>query len=103
MKPVTLQTLFSTMQKNHAEIKKQLARIERKEKVMAGNLDDLTAEVARNTTVEKSALALINGFSAQLAAAGTDSVKLKALRDGLAANDDELAAAVAANTPAASA
>lgn len=76
-----------------------LLRILKEEKIMAGELDALTAEVANNTTVEKSALALINGFAAQLAAAGTDPVKLKALSDSLKANDDELAAAVAANTP----
>ena len=64
-------------------------------------IDDLTTEVANNTTVEKSALALIQGFAAQLAAAGTDPAKLQALRDTLAANDAELAAAVTANTPAA--
>lgn len=77
-----------------------LQRISRLETHMAGELDDLTAEVSNNTTVEKSALALIQGFAAQLAAAGTDPVKLKALHDSLKANDDELAAAVAANTPA---
>jgi hypothetical protein len=64
------------------------------------DLTALQAEVARNTTVEKSALALIQGFAAQLAAAGTDPVALKALQDSLTASDDELAAAVAANTPA---
>lgn len=63
-------------------------------------LDDLTAEVARQTTVEKSALALIQGFAGQLAAAGTDPVKLAELSATLKANDDELAAAVLANTPA---
>lgn len=68
---------------------------------MSQELDTLTAEVARNTTVEKSALVLIQGFAKQLADAGTDPVKLKALSDSLAANDNELAAAVAANTPAA--
>jgi hypothetical protein len=72
-----------------------------KEQRMSQQLDDLTAEVTRNTSVEKSALALIQGFAAQLAAAGTDPVQLQALRDSLAANDDELAAAVAANTPSA--
>jgi len=78
-------------------------------------LDDqitaLTAQVAQNTTVEKSALALINGFAAQLAAAiaaaqaaGATTAQLKALSDlgtSLKSSDDELAAAVAANTPAA--
>ncbi len=77
-------------------------------------LDDsiaaLQAEVARNTTVEKSALALIQGFAKQLAdavaaatAAGATDAQLKSITDlqaSLATNDDELAAAVQANTPA---
>ena len=78
-------------------------------------LDDkiaaLTAEVANNTSVEKSAAALINGFAKQLAdavaaaqAAGATPAQLQSLTDlstSLAANDSDLAAAVAANTPAA--
>jgi len=75
-----------------------LQQLNRKVSTMAGELDALTAEVANNTTVEKSALVLIQGFAARLDAAGTDPVKLKALSDSLKANDDELAAAVAANT-----
>jgi hypothetical protein len=63
-------------------------------------LDDLTAQVAANTTAISSALALIKGFSAQLAAAGTDPAKLAALQASLKASDDALAAAVAANLPA---
>jgi hypothetical protein len=89
-------------------IEATLARIENKldvailqEKTNMAAIDDLTAEVTRNTTVEGSALALIQGFAAQLAAAGTDPVKLQALQTTLKANDDQLAAAVAANTPAA--
>lgn len=76
-------------------------------------LDDkiaaLQTEVANNTTVEKSALALIQGFKAQLdaavqaaLAAGASATQLQGLTDlqtALAANDSELAAAVAANTP----
>lgn len=65
---------------------------------MAQELDDLTAEVAEVDSVEQSAITLINGLAAQLAAAGTDPVKLKALRDDLKTNADALAAAVAANT-----
>ena len=68
---------------------------------MSQELDALIAEVARNTTVEKSALAAIQGLAAKLTEAGNDPVKLAKLRADLAANDDELAAAVAANTPAA--
>lgn len=65
------------------------------------DLTALTAQVTANTTVIESALTLINGFAAQLAAAGTDPVALKALQDQLAAEDTKLADAVAANTPAA--
>lgn len=69
-------------------------------KLMA-DLQSLTAQVESNNTVIGSALALINGFAAQLAAAGTDPGKLQALQDSLKAQDDALASAVAANTPAA--
>lgn len=66
-------------------------------------IDDLKAEVARNTEVERSALALIKGLSDQLAAAiaSGDMSQVQAVVDSLKANDDELAAGVAANTPAA--
>ena len=70
------------------------------DKIMAA-IDDLTAEVTRDTTVIGSAVTLINGFAAQLAAAGTDPAKLAALQATLKTNVDDLAAAVAANTPAA--
>jgi hypothetical protein len=64
-------------------------------------IDDLTAAVARQTTVTKSALTLIQNLAAAITAAGTDPAKLAALTAALNANDDELAAAVLANTPAA--
>ena len=95
--------------------KHQLDRIERKlDAIMRGEvflarelidmsaeLDTLKAEVAHNTDVEQSAIALIQGLKAQLDAAGTDPVALKALSDQLGANAEALAAAVAANTPTA--
>ena len=68
---------------------------------MSIQLDNLTAQVAANTSVISSALTLIQGLAAQLASAGTDPVALQALYDSLAASDTALAAAVAANTPAA--
>lgn len=68
---------------------------------MSQQLDDLTTEVTNATTVEQSAVTLIQGLAAQLAAAGTDPVKLQALHDQLVASDATLAAAIAANTPAA--
>ncbi len=85
--------------------RKQLNRIEAKldailtnqEKEMAA-LDDLTTQVAANTTVEGSAVTLIQGLAAQLAAAGTDPTKLAALQASLKTSADALAAAVAQNT-----
>lgn len=68
---------------------------------MAGELDALTAQVSKNTDVTNSALTLIQGLKAALDAAGTDPVKLAALSAQLQQSDDALAAAVAANTPAA--
>lgn len=61
---------------------------------------DLKTQVAASTSVEGSAVILINGFAAQLASAGTDPVALAALHDSLKSSSDALAAAVAANTPA---
>lgn len=69
------------------------------EKIMA-LIDDLAADVAAQTTVEKSAVTLLNNLSAQLAAAGTDPVKLQAIKDQLDSNTADLAAAITSNTPA---
>ena len=64
-------------------------------------LDALAAQVAANKTVIDSAIVLINGIAARIAAAGADPAALAALVDDLKASDSALAAAVAANTPAA--
>lgn len=89
-----------------------LARIERKldavlslltlygDRTMS-DLAALTAQVAQNTSVEQSAVTLIQGLASQLAAAGTDPVALSALQSQLNASATALAAAVTANTPAA--
>lgn len=63
-------------------------------------LSDLQAQVAKNEQLEESAVTLIKGLAAQITAAGTDPVALKALTDGLNASASDLAAAVTANTPA---
>lgn len=66
---------------------------------------NLTAKVAANTTVEQSAVTLIQGLKAQLDALANqdtiDPADVKALADKLGTDDDSLAAAVTANTPAA--
>jgi hypothetical protein len=82
------------------------------EQTLDAQITDLTTEVTNETTVEKSALTLIQGIPALIAAAiakasaaGATTAQLQALSDlqtTLAANDTELSAAVTANTPAAS-
>lgn len=68
---------------------------------MAQDISALEAEVAEEVTIMASALALINGFAARLADAGVDPAKLDALKADLDSKGNDLAAAVAANTPAA--
>ena len=72
----------------------------RTEQIMSA-LSDLQAAVAAEDTVIASAVTLIQGFAAQLAAAGTDPVALAALTSDITAQAAALGAAVAANTPAA--
>jgi len=68
---------------------------------MSKEVDDLTAQVTANTGTINSAIVLINGIADRITAAGVDPAKLTALTTELKAKDDELAAAVTANTPAA--
>lgn len=70
-------------------------------RIIMADLTSLQNQVAQNTSVEESAVTLINGLASQLAAAGTDPAKLQALQDSLQASASDLAKAVAANTPAA--
>lgn len=66
---------------------------------MEDQLATLTTEVEETKTVVDSAIALIKGLKEKLDAAGTDPAKLKALSDSLDSKTNELAEAVAANTP----
>ena len=87
--------------KYEGEILKQLSLILKNQKSMTTDLTSLTAAVEKNGSVIESAVTLLNGLKAQLDAAGTDPVALKALSDQLGTETDSLASAVAANTPAA--
>lgn len=69
------------------------------ESIMAA-IDDLQAAVAAEDTVIDSAITLIQGIPALIAAAGVDPAKLAALQSDITAKSSALAAAVAANTPA---
>jgi len=82
-------------------LSRKLDLVLKSEIYMSKELDDLTAQVKSNSEVEASALTLINGIAARITAASTDPAALKALTDELKAKDDQLAAAVTANTPAA--
>jgi hypothetical protein len=87
------------------QILRRLAQIKellhREGHVIMSALDDLTAQVTANTSLEQSAITLIQGLAAQLAAAGTDPAKLAALTTQLNSSSAALAAAITANTPAA--
>jgi len=64
-------------------------------------IDDLQAAVAAEDTVIDSAITLISGIPALIAAAGVDPAKLAALQTDITTKTKALADAVAANTPAA--
>lgn len=96
-----LRALCERQIQQHNETMRMLYRILGKESSMGTQLDALTAEVTNNTSVEQSAITLIQNIATELAAAGTDPVALAALVTKLQTNDAALAAAVTANTPAA--
>jgi hypothetical protein len=62
-------------------------------------LTALTAEVSRNTAVDASAVALLQGLAAKIETLKTNPVALQALADELRSSSDALAAAVVAHTP----
>jgi len=68
---------------------------------MAGQLDTLTAAVARNTEVDESAITLLKGLAAKIEELKNDPAALQKLADDMTASSDKLAAAVVENTPSA--
>jgi hypothetical protein len=75
--------------------------LQAKETQIMIDLTALTAQVAQNTSVEASAVTLIQGIAAELAAAQTDPAAVAALAAQLNTSATALAAAITANTPAA--
>ena len=67
----------------------------------AADFGPLEAEVARNTTVDASAIALLDGLAQQLQDAKNDPAAIQAIVDQMRTSSDSLAAAVSRNTPAA--
>ena len=84
----------------NAQILSSLQLLTAQGKIIMADLTTLTADVTTETTVMESAETLITGLAAQITAAGTDPVALKALTTTMETNASTLAAAVAANTPA---
>ena len=70
------------------------------ERIMSVELDALVAQVAQNTSVEASAVQLIQGLAAQIVAAQADPAKLADLTGKLQSSASALAQAITSNTPA---
>lgn len=91
----------SAIEQKLDRILSMLATIIQKEGQLMAAIDDIQADVTAEDTVIDSAIVLINGIAAAIAAAGVDPAKLAALRNDIQSKSSALAAAVAANTPAA--
>ena len=81
-------------------IVKLLEEAWKKEEKFMATIEELEAQIRESVAVEQSAVLLIQGFAARLEAAGVDPEKLAQLKADLDASEQNLAAAVAANTPA---
>jgi peptidoglycan hydrolase CwlO-like protein len=77
------------------------SNIEKEIHHMSQQLDDLSAQVQATTDLEASAVTMIQGLASQISALKDDPAKLQALADSLKSGASALAAAIAANTPAA--
>lgn len=77
-----------------------LRQVLAKEDHMSKELDALTLQVQANADAEASAILLIQGLAAQIAAAANDPAAITALATTLKTSADALGAAIVANTPA---
>lgn len=84
-----------------AGLKTQQAAQTQEIQKMAGEIEALEAEVARNTTVDGSIMTLVTGLAGQIEALKNDPVRLQALVDKLRADNDAIVAKVLEHTPAA--
>jgi len=66
---------------------------------MQMTLADLQTQVAANTSLEQSAITLITGLAAQIAALAQDPAAIQALATELSASAAALSAAITANVP----
>ena len=84
-----------------ARIETKLDQIQQLLGKEAMTLADLKAQVDANTSLEGSAIQLINGLAAQIKNAANDPAAIQALADELSSSATALSAAISANTPAA--
>jgi hypothetical protein len=105
---VTLRTLFDLIQKNHAEIKKQLNRIEKREKRQTMKIDDVITDLQDQSTVEDGLVTLTTNLKTSLDAALKNQgippdvqAKIDAAFAQIEANKKKIADAIVANTPVA--
>ncbi len=75
--------------------------LEKMERKIMVTLDDIVADVTEEKSVIQGAVTLLGQLSQMIKDAGTDPVKLQAVKDLIDSNKADLAAAVVANTPAA--
>jgi len=78
-----------------------LSSLSRKVELMNAKLEELKVEVEKTTSLQQSAVTLIQGLAAQIAALKNDPAEIQALSDRLKASAQMLSDAITANTPAA--
>lgn len=98
----TIQLQLNQMQSSLQANKASLTTLQTQERSIMAALDDLQSQVTQNTSLEQSAITLIQGIAKQLqdAVANNDSSALQALAQQLNSSAAALGAAITANTPA---
>jgi cell division FtsZ-interacting protein ZapD len=96
-----IERLLKRMNGTLEEIKHMLVLNLKLEITNMATLDELLAEVERDTTVTAGIATMIEKLQADLAAQGVDQAKIDAVFAGVKANTDALAAKLVANTPSA--
>lgn len=95
-------SLEKTMFQSLAEIRQSLSALHRKLDQMALDLSTLNAAVAQEAAVDQSVITLLTTLAGELSAANDagDQTAIAGIVSTMQANAANLAAAVAANTPA---
>lgn len=99
--PATKADLAATEQRLTTLIQNLSAQLTETEKELMDPLQVLQQQVTQNTNLEQSAITLIQGLAAQIAANANNPAALTALSTQLQTSATALSAAIVANTPAA--